>query len=881
MIRVRQSKASGSSLLERSDALEQLGWALGEVASHEKGRTVLVTGEEGAGKTMLLRAFAGRAPHDVGVAIALCEPIANASPLGPLLDLARAVGCNELSTLLTGAPRPYEVADTLLRALAGRTTVLIIEDLHFADQALLDVLRLVARRIWDLPVLLVVSVSDDYVGRASPVRVTLGQLASEPEAIRIALEPLSLLAIRQLGPRPGVDIERIRELTGGNPFFVSELLATGGEIWPATVRDAILARAGRLNEAARQVLDGVAIVAGPTEMWLLDALVDDPSGIETCVDKGFLVSDGTSVRFRHELARQVIDASIPVNQRVRLHRRAIAAIESSRPELLDQARLAYHAEAAADSAAVLRYGPPAAERAAALGAHGRAFVEYQRTLPYAGALPVAERVQLLGAYAVEVALTGHFTEGLASAREAVTLCSKTNDAAQFAGALRLEARLLAVLGRREEAAARTLEVIELLEPLGATPALARAYAGLAAIRGVDDDEEGLRLGSRAAALAEQVGDADTLASVLDATGVIRCRRGDLTGFSLLAQSRELAASIGDEGAVGRALQHEAWLLVRWHECDMAAKRLDEAISHAIRFGLDASLAWLHALQAECDLLRGHWKEAEQTASTVLGSSVDHAQHTCTALLVLARLRARKGEGNWAQDLDEAARLARASGLSHLEVAVAAASAEIAWIEGRHSDLESTVQLLVGLPRQAEPWHAYELEVWRYRAGAPVTAIETLPEPHRSQVQHDWRAAAAWWDDHGCPYEGALALHDGGDPDAGRQALTRLYDLGATRTASAVATRLWAAGVRRLPRGPRPTTSANPAGLTAREMEVLQLLSEGLSNRAIAAELVVSVRTTDHHVASVLRKLGVADRASAVALAAGIGVTPHPTDTDAR
>lgn len=861
-----------TAFLERSAAMEQLQVALGDVLDRSAGRVVVVSGEAGIGKTVLLRAFVGKVPPGVRTHVVTCDPVETAQPLGPLLDLARGLGSDELTSILAGTPRPYELADALLRGLAGTPHVLAIDDLQYADETLLDVLRLLSRRIWDAPVFLLASVRDDGIRSPDAAGLVLGQLASEPEAVRVVLEPLSAQAVDELAALWEHDGEGIHAITGGNPFFVTEVLAAGGTALPATVRDAVLARAGRLTPAARRLLDGVAIAGGPIEVWLLEALVTDVDQLEACLTTGLLVSERSSVRFRHELARRVIEDSLPANRRVALHRRALAVLSAGDVDQVESAKLAYHANGAGDGAALLLHGRRAAARAAALGAHRLAVLEYQRVLPHATSLPPGERAQLLEAFADEALLTGHFTDARTAAREAIELRRTTDDPAGLAGALRVEAKVLALLGHRGEAAADTEAAIKLLEPMGVTTALARAVAGLAAIRGVDDDDVGLRLGSRATELAETVGDLETLALVLDATGVIECRRGEAGGFALIKRSCELLQASGDQVALGHALMHEAWLLVRWRECEKAAERLSAATAHARKFGLDAPLIWLRALTAECDLARGRWSSAERIAEEVRASASGHyPQSACAAELVLARVHARRGSDDAHAHLDSGRRLAVASGLSQLMLASAAASAEVAWLDGRHEDLVEAADQLVDVGRLVEPWFAYELACWRRRAGLAPVDLGTLPEPYASQAAGAWQTAAAWWTAHGCPYEAALALQDRGDVEDGLEALTRLLDLGATRAAAIVSARLRAAGVRKLPRGPRPSTSSNPAGLTAREAEVLELLVAGRSNREIAERLVVSVRTADHHVAAVLRKLGVKDRSGVASAAAKLGL----------
>jgi DNA-binding NarL/FixJ family response regulator len=169
------------------------------------------------------------------------------------------------------------------------------------------------------------------------------------------------------------------------------------------------------------------------------------------------------------------------------------------------------------------------------------------------------------------------------------------------------------------------------------------------------------------------------------------------------------------------------------------------------------------------------------------------------------------------------------------------------------------------------WVVGEMTSWMGRADVLSEAPTGVPEPFASELAGDWTGAADQWRKRDAPYEAALALSEAADESVVRQALEELLDLGAQPAAAIVARRLRERGARGLPRGPRRTTRVNPAQLTARELEVLDLLAAGLRNRDIAGRLFVSQRTVDHHVAAVMRKLGVRGRAEAVAEAARLGL----------
>ncbi|HEX6912177.1 MAG TPA: AAA family ATPase, partial [Longimicrobium sp.] len=253
-------------LLERGDPLLELGRLLGE-ADAGAGRLAFVAGEAGIGKTSLVRRFGQLVRDRATVLTGGCDPLSTPRPLGPLLDVAPR---------LPGASvRISEGKDTLFRDVldalggGGRPLVLVFEDLHWADEATLDLVRFLARRIEDRRALLIGTYRDDEVGAGHPLRLVLGDVATAPAVRRLVLRPLSPGAVGALAAGSGMDAGALAERTGGNPFFVTEILAAAGERIPGTVRDAVLARAARLPEPARAVLDAAAVIGFRSEPWLL------------------------------------------------------------------------------------------------------------------------------------------------------------------------------------------------------------------------------------------------------------------------------------------------------------------------------------------------------------------------------------------------------------------------------------------------------------------------------------------------------------------------------------------------------------------------------------------------------------------------------------
>ena len=449
------------------------------------------------------------------------------------------------------------MAGALLEVLSERPTVLVIEDAQWADEATLDVLRLLGRRVESTRALALVTFRDDELDPLHPVRVALGDLASAPGVRRVALPPLSLSAVRVLSVLRGVDNGALYRLTGGNPFFVTEVLAAGGEEIPATVRDAVLARAARLSPEARRLLDVVALVPGHAELWLLETAVPrELTSLAECLSSGVLQEQGGGVAFRHELARQAFEEAIPPQDRRSLHRALLAALSTTGAGAPDHARLAHHADRAGDTAAVLEHAQHAAEHASALGAHREAAAQYARALRFADSLPLAVRAGLLERRSYECYVTDQFDEAIESQERALEAHEELGDIRRQGDALRSLSRLLRFVGRTGEAFDAARQAVALLESVPPGRELGMAYNNLSHLHAAAADApETVAWGSRALELGQRLDDVEIVVYAHTNLGAMSFVATE--DPAELELSLELARAASLEEHAGRAFLHSS------------------------------------------------------------------------------------------------------------------------------------------------------------------------------------------------------------------------------------------------------------------------------------------------------------------------------------
>ncbi|HSG79106.1 MAG TPA: AAA family ATPase [Acidimicrobiia bacterium] len=759
----------GPVLVERDDELRRLREALaGAVAG--AGSIVVIGGEAGIGKSSLVRAIAAEAGIDV--LWGWCDDLVIPRALGPFHDMAPDLG-PAFASLLAADPRPETILRALHESLAGGPPrLVVIEDLHWADDATIDALKFLGRRIRHLAALVVVTVRD--VG-AARVRTTLAD-AAPGSVVRLQPAPLSAAAIAALAGDT-VPAERLRRLTGGNPFFLSEVLEAGTDVVPSSVQDAVLARVDALSGPARRIAEVVSVGPVPVDLAIIgDVTPVDDAALDELESARILVGVGNAMAFRHELARRAVEASLSARDRRSINLAVLSGLETLDA---DPARLAHHALETGDPSLIVRHSRAAGAAASRSHAYGQAAGHYRRALEHEDLMDRAILLEVLSDFARSVGFQD-VPEAIAATERRLAMNREDGDVLGESDDLRWLSRLAWMEGRGSDARALAAEAIDTVSHLPPSKQLARAYARRSQLAMLSGDAEGTEeWGRKAIELADELDLPGVRVQAMVNVGTVVTRTDPDESVRILQAAIRLADEIGIPQEIARATGNLGWNRALARRYAEAIDALDDAERVAVEHEMEGYASYALAAKAWVCLETGSWDEALTNVETSLTGRAVAAVAEIPALTVRGTIVARRG------DLERAAEIAGQAweGAERSEeaqriVPVANLLAEIAWLRGDPSGVATWARAAHPyLARDGNSRYGGDLARW-VRLSESFDGTALVSPPHDLEAAGRYVEAAAAWAELGCPYDEALAWYEAGD--VGR-AIEILEGLGAVAT----------------------------------------------------------------------------------------------------
>jgi len=883
-------------LIERDGLLATLQSGFERAVAGE-GHCVLISGEAGIGKSSLVRAFGERLPVGSQLFLGLCDALFTPRPLAPVYDVAGQMGGAFWRKAMDNPDRPV-LFTSFFQDLADRRepTVIVFEDIHWADEATLDLIKFLARRITRVRCLFLLTYRDNEVNASHPLWSVLGQLPADA-VTRLQPEALSRKAVERLAAGKGYNGEDVYAITGGNPFYVREILAAYSPGVPDNIKDSILAVVHRQPAETRRIWDLLSTMPSGFEVFYLERIEPGYAvAIEESLAARILLLREDRIFFKHELYRRAIEGQLSPLARMAINRRVLDMLLRDFIEKGEYARIIHHAQHAGDEALVVQYVPGAARQAAAVGSHFEASRLWHTAITLYHGTDGRVLLGFYEAYAYECYLTNRIKEAIGYQEKALALRedglgldgvgagsisggsgargNPVGGLEALGDCIRFLSRLWWFDGNRRQAEKFATLAIGVLEEAAASSSKAMAYSNLSQLKMLSNQAaECIYWGEKAISMATALGDEEVLCHALNNVGDVRMAvaASNKEGQGMLEESLRLALKHSYHEHAARAYTNLGSMAYQINDLGLAAKALDEGIRYCEERDLDSWRAYMSAYKARLLLRTGKWDEAYGMAQSILENVKQAAIVRISVLVVLASIRMRRGEEEVLPLLEEARQIAFTAMELQRIVPAMVALLEYEWIKGERyaldEDIDRTLEMIgqMGLVEDRS-----EFVFWLRMSGRPAPVLTEVYVGWDVSGGDAMRRAAAFWAAVGCSYNRGLVLLSGGENEQ-REALGLMQDAGAKAVVMRIKMAMRAAGIRGLPRGAREATRSNAAQLTQREIDVLRLLKEGLQNKEIAARLFISAKTVDHHISALLFKLDVSSRAKAVNEAVRLGV----------